>query len=113
MIASQTALKGICNISVIQSNFYSLFSFFSDNESPEKPTLEWFGVEGIQPVHSLDKIVSKIEEIEGLCSNSSSRNSSSNNNLEGLRTRKKCLMQTLTSHEVATCLPVCVRVSNT
>ena len=97
------------SISHAFSLIFSLFSFLSGSEYPEKPTLEFFGVEGTEPVHSLDNIVLKIEEIEELCSNSASHNSSSwSSNLDKLRSQKKSLIHTLTSHEVHVCMSVCI-----
>jgi hypothetical protein len=106
--AYRTALKGIFNLSAMHSvSFLFPFSFFEDNESPEKPSLELFGVEGTQPIRSLDQIILKIEEIEELCSNSQGRNSSSSSCLDMLKSHKKTLIQTLTSHEVHVCLSAC------
>jgi hypothetical protein len=92
-------------------NLHSLFSFFSGSESPEKPTLKFFGIEGTEPVHSLDTIILKIQEIEDLCSTSFGRNSSSSNSLDSFIGHKKSLIETLTSHEVHVCLSVCICLS--
>jgi hypothetical protein len=84
-------LKGLSTyFSVVSASFKF---FFAGYECPAKPTLEPFGVEGTEPAHSLDRIISNVEGVEELCSGAVSRNSSSRNNLENFRTHKKYLIQ--------------------